>query len=164
MEGRCIVTVSAKPAHNRRSDLTPLYTLLSDGRWWRLFQVTAALGFSRNATRSRLDHAVEEGWVEKGAEGYRLIGAPPPVRSVALTRGLPKGADGRVIPATQTKTVLYLRDLALVRSFGGVRRWWRDMPQRCPTCRGYLILEPPLRDAGAVICTSAGHEVAEVWP
>lgn len=163
---RSRMRASANPrGPHGRADLTPLYTLLSDGRWWRLFEITAGLDLPRRTTQRRLDHAVEEGWVEKTCNGFRLIGTPPPVRRAGGSPGLPYGADGRVVPMPQLP-VLSMADLQMGAMPGRPRQpWWPGVSDRCEACGGRLVLEPPIgRVPGSLLCLSAGHEAAEVRP
>jgi hypothetical protein len=146
------VSLAGGARQNQPADLTPLHTLLSDGRWWRLFEITDHLGKSRSRTSAYLTRAVKEGWVEKSVRGYRLVGAPP-VQRINPPRGLPRQSDGSVIPMAALPEPLRLSDLV---QRPGRRPWWPGVPERCSACNGALIV------ATSLACLLCGREVAEV--
>lgn len=157
------MSVALKPSHNPRADLTPLRALLSDGRWWRLFEITSALGLSRHAAQRRLTHALEDGWLEKSCNGYRLIERAPAIRRADPLRGAPRGADGKIAPVSVVAPVVHLGDRVwMLRPGRAPRLWWPSVPEHCGTCGGATYLEPPLHEPGRVLCHSCSREVVEV--
>ena len=149
--------------HRQRPAIMPFHELMADGRWWRLFEIAAALGLARTTVRARLDRAIRIGEVEQSSNGYRLIEHSPAIRRADPLRGAPRGADGKIAPMSVTAPVVRLHERVwMLRPGRAPRLWWPSVPEQCGTCGGAVYCEPPLHEPGRVLCHSCSREVVEV--
>lgn len=157
-------------AQTARTPVKPFHELLADGRWWRLYEIVAALGLSRSTVRARLDRAIRIGEVESSCNGFRLVEMSPAVKRAAplrgatgLTNGLPRAVHGAILPIPTVPTLDWSDAVLMVTKYGR-RSWWPGVSVDCTECGGRLWMTPPHgRDRlASLYCGNCGREAYEV--